>query len=104
MNLIKFKPQIDSNNLEWIKLEGDFSPRVKLIGNKLIIDPYRQYYDSGFYVCVGFNGKLSSNSSVFLENQNEVSTRNVKIKITKLPLEIGDEKIIELKCNPGNLN
>ena len=92
--------------MEWERLDSDFSSSVRLVGNKLIIQPYRPDIDAGYYTCIAYNDDVMSNSTIYLGNQHSIEefSRNIQIKIIKIPIGIDQEKVIELSCNPGNIH
>ena len=93
-------------DLEWYKLNGNFSSSVIITKNKLTINSFDPYIDSGLYGCKAFNGYLTENSTLYIgnENSNVELSGNIHIKISKMPIGFGDEKIMELSCNPSNCN
>lgn len=89
----------DANRLEWHKI-GNYNAikRFKIHGKRLKIENYTPKLDSGVYVCIAIKESLVANASLYLGDFGRLS-----IKISKLPLEMGDEddiagKLIELTC------
>ena len=80
----------------WSKVNSQFSRRAKIVGNKLIIDPYRQTYDMGQYVC----SSQQNNATIYLnEDSYHFKPESLFIKITKLPQSERNKRRIELSCD-----
>jgi hypothetical protein len=72
--------------------------RVKIVGNRLLIDKYSSVEDNGHYVCLAYRQTYSGNASWHLQSPKPT------ISISKLPLEHEEKPIVELTCfYPGRL-
>ena len=69
----------------------------------MIITSFKPSIDSGLYGCKVYNGQLMSNSTIYLGNENSIEeiSGNINIRIMKMPIGNGDEKIMELSCSPS---
>jgi hypothetical protein len=95
-NLKIYHFKIESYDLEWSKENGQFSRRVKIVGNKLIIDPYRQSYDIGQYVC----SSQQNNATIYLnQNSYHFKPESLFIRISKLPQFEKNKQRIQLSCD-----
>jgi hypothetical protein len=69
---------------------------VQIVGNKLIINPYRQIYDKGQYLC----SSQQYNASIYInENNYHFNQESLFIKISKLPQFENNKRRIELSCD-----
>ena len=75
---------LDTFELEWFRLNGEFSRNLKIIGNRILINPYINEMDNGTYTCIAYyDDDYSSSASIIIERikTNEaVETNNLSIK------------------------
>lgn len=69
---------VDTYELEWLRLNGEFSRNLKILGNRIVINPYVDEMDSGTYKCIAYYDEdaYSSSDTIIIKRINSTEPIN----------------------------
>jgi hypothetical protein len=73
---------------------------LRVLNRRLIIGSFSMNVHGGTYSCMVQQGDHKNSAFINLDSRS-LNENQVSIKVKKLPLEIDDEKRIELICETG---